>query len=106
MVITSRQAEVEYKLALMRESLEETGAIAIHLKGTDWFAWATAGASNTVLLTAETGVAEILVTNDNAWILTDEIEGQRLFDEELIGIERCYELQINPWAESARLDAI
>lgn len=102
MVITSRQAEVEYKLTLIRESLEETGAIAIHLKGTDWFAWATAGASNTVLLTVETGVAEILVTNDNAWIFTDEIEAQRLFDEELIGIENCYEPQINPWAESIK----
>ncbi len=102
MVITSRQAEVEHKLTLIRQSLEETGAIAIHLAGSDWFAWATAGASNSVLLTAETGVAEILITNDNAWILTDEIEAKRLFDEELIGIEKCYELQINPWAESKK----
>jgi len=30
-----------------------------------------------VLLTAETGVAEVLVTAQDAWILTDEIEAQR-----------------------------
>ncbi len=104
MVILSRQSEVEYKLVLMRQSLEETGAIAIYLKGTDWFSWATAGASNTVLLTAEAGVAEILVTSNHAWILTDKIEAQRLLNEELNGIEKCYELQINPWADSKKRD--
>ncbi len=92
--INSRQAEVEHKLIFMRESLEKTGAIALHLTGTDWFAWATAGASNTALLTAETGVAEILVTINRAWILTDQTEAQRLLEEELTGVEECYELQI------------
>jgi hypothetical protein len=75
--------EVSRKLELIREALTETGATGVRLKGTDWFAWATAGASNTVLLTAETGVAEVLVTVRDAWVLTDEIEAQRLEDEEL-----------------------
>lgn len=70
----------------------------MRLKGTDWFAWATAGASNTVLLTAETGIAEVLITAQEAWILTDEIEAQRLEDEEL---SLDFKLQVNPWADSA-----
>jgi hypothetical protein len=63
----------------MRYTLTENGVQAIRLRGTDWFSWATAGASHTVLVTAETGVAEVLVTAQ----VTDEIEAQRLKDEEL-----------------------
>jgi Xaa-Pro aminopeptidase len=90
-------SEVSAKLELIRKALIETEAQAVRLKGTDWFAWATAGGSNTVLLTAETGVAEVLVTAENAWILTDEIEAQRLKDEEIPDI---FQFQINPWADA------
>jgi Xaa-Pro aminopeptidase len=90
--------EVSRKLQLIRKALTETGATGVRLKGTDWFAWATAGASNTVLLTAETGVAEVLVTVRDAWVLTDEIEAQRLEDEEL---SADFKLHVNPWADAA-----
>lgn len=90
--------EVSRKLELIREALTETGATGVRLRGTDWFAWATAGASNTVLLTAETGVAQVLVTVRDAWVLTDEIEAQRLDDEEL---PADFKLHVNPWADAA-----
>lgn len=90
--------EVSTKLELIRKTLEETQAQGLRLRGTDWFAWATAGASNTVLLTAETGVAEVLVTAGDAWVLTDEIEAQRLQDEEL---PANFQMHINPWADAA-----
>jgi len=90
--------EVSSKLELIRNSVSKIGAMGVRLKGTDWFAWATAGASNTVLLTAETGVAEVLVTAEDAWVLTDEIEAQRLKDEELPAI---FKLHIHPWADVA-----
>jgi Xaa-Pro aminopeptidase len=90
--------EVSAKLELMKQTLAENGVQAIRLRGTDWFAWATAGASHTVLLTSETGVAEVLVTAQNAWILTDEIEAQRLKDEEL---PPNFQVHISPWAEAA-----
>ena len=91
--------EVSRKLELIREALTETEATGARLKGTDWFAWATAGGSNTVLLTAETGVAEVLVTAEEAWVLTDEIEAQRLKDEEL---PENFQVSVNPWADDAR----
>jgi Xaa-Pro aminopeptidase len=90
--------EVSTKLELIRQTLAQTAAQGVCLRGTDWFAWATAGASNTVLLTAETGIAEVLVTAQNAWILTDEIEAQRLQDEEL---PANFQMYINPWADAA-----
>lgn len=94
--------EVSTKLELMRQILVETEAQGLRLRGTDWFAWATAGASHTVLLTAETGVAEVLVTAQDAWVLTDEIEAQRLKDEEL---PANFQLNVNPWADAARREA-
>lgn len=101
--------EITHKLQVMRRVLDETEATAIRLRGTDWFAWATGGGSSTVLLTAEGGVAEVLVTADDAWILTDEIEAQRLKDEQIPhrpGLEdSTYKFSINPWAESSKREA-
>ncbi|MBL1178209.1 M24 family metallopeptidase [Pantanalinema sp. GBBB05] len=97
--------EIKHKLNLIRRSLLESEAAGVRLRGTDWFAWATAGGSNTVLLAAETGVAEVLVTATDAWILTDEIEAQRLTDEQLPQEGNPYSLSINPWAESAKREA-
>ncbi|WP_413172116.1 M24 family metallopeptidase [Anabaena azotica] len=94
--------EVSIKLGLIRETISQTEVGGVRLRGTDWFAWATAGASNTVLLTAETGVAEVLVTGQDAWILTDEIEAQRLKDEEL---PTNFKLHINPWTDAATREA-
>ncbi|MDZ8187371.1 MAG: M24 family metallopeptidase [Nostoc sp. ChiSLP02] len=90
--------EVSKKLDLIRQTLRENEVQGLRLRGTDWFAWVTAGASNTVLLTAETGVAEVLVTTEGAWVLTDEIEAQRLIDEEL---PTNFQVYVNPWADGA-----
>lgn len=91
-----RAAEVAAKLALLRDCLEQAGAAAIRLRGVDWFAWATAGGSNAVLHTAELGVAEVLVTRDEAVILTDEIEAARLRDEE---VPAGFTFHVTPWAQ-------
>ncbi|MEG4284160.1 M24 family metallopeptidase [Microcoleus sp. A006_D1] len=101
-MINSLNAEVDCKLEFIRKALIETGATALRLRGTDWFAWATAGASHTVLLTAETGVAELLIAADTAWVLTDEIEAQRLQDEEL---PANFQMHIYPWADVAKREA-
>ncbi|HKO88622.1 MAG TPA: M24 family metallopeptidase, partial [Burkholderiales bacterium] len=57
------------------------------------------GASNTVLLIQETGIAEILVNAQNAWVLCDHIEAQRLVDEAL---PSGFELHVSPWMEPDR----
>ncbi|BCL33694.1 M24 family metallopeptidase [Nostoc sp. MS1] len=88
--------EVSKKLGFIRQTLSIAEAGGVRLRGIDWFAWVTGGGSSAVLLTAETGVAEVLVTGQDAWILTDEIEAQRLKDEEL---PPDFKLHINPWAD-------
>lgn len=91
-----RNAEVAAKLALLRDYLVQHGAVAIRLRGSDWFAWITAGGSNAVLHTTDTGVAEVLVTQDEAAILTDEIEAARLRDEE---VPSGFSFHVTPWAQ-------
>lgn len=98
--------EIAYKLAQIRTLLHETGAAGLRLRGTDWFSWATAGATHTVLLAAETGVAEVLVTERGAWIVTSEIEAQRFQEEELSDRSGRsgpggYELMVYPWRDAA-----
>lgn len=93
-----RSLEVERKLAVMRDCLRTQGASMLRLSGTDWFAWATAGGSSAVLLTAETGVADIAVTASEAYVLTDEIEAQRLQDEE---VPAGFQWHVSPWSDGA-----
>jgi Xaa-Pro aminopeptidase len=91
-----RTAEVAGKLALLRDCLERTGAAAVCLRGIDWFAWVTAGGSSAVLHTSELGVAEVLVTREEAVILTDEIEVARLREEE---VPAGFTFHVTPWAQ-------
>lgn len=89
----NRAEETAAKIALVKELLGP--GQAIRLRGIDWFAWATAGGSSAVLLAAETGIAEVLITASNAWIITDEIEALRLCEEEL---PSGYSIHATPWA--------
>jgi Xaa-Pro aminopeptidase len=91
-----RAAEVAAKLTLLRETLTQTGAGAIRLRGLDWVAWVTAGGDASVLLALDSGAAEVLVTRDDAVILTDEIEGERLRQEQ---VPPGFTYHIAPWAE-------
>jgi Xaa-Pro aminopeptidase len=76
-------AELQQKLQRIRRLLQEEQLAAVRLRGIDWFAWATCGGSSRILLAAETGVADLLVTSEGAFVLTDVIEAERLAAEEL-----------------------
>ncbi len=90
------ELEVAHKLAQIRGWLEQERAGAVRLRGVDWFAWATAGASNSHCHTAECGCAEVLVTRDAAYILTDEAEAMRMREEEVRG---PWTWQVSPWMQ-------
>jgi hypothetical protein len=92
--MTMISGELTTKLATLRAALGETQAAGVRLRGVDWFAWATCGGSNVVILTTETGIAEVLVTADGAWVLTDQIEGARLAAEE---VPPGFEIWAGPW---------
>lgn len=94
--------ELETKIVRVRAALDQHGLGAVRLRGIDWFAWATCGGSSTVLLAAEVGVAEVLVTRSGAWVLTDAIEADRLKEEE---VPRGLEVWSGPWAEPQQREA-
>lgn len=91
--------EIADKLATIRRHMTTSRLAAVRLRGSDWFAWATAGGSSVVLSTTEFGVAEVLVTASDAWVMTDAIEADRLQQEEVPP-----ELPVwsHPWATPER----
>ena len=97
-----RAEEVAAKLATVRRACAAEGLGGVRLRGVDWFAWVTAGGSSVVLLTDEVGVAEVLVTAAGAWVLTDEIEAERLAAEE---VPAGLALQAAPWHDAGAADA-
>jgi Xaa-Pro aminopeptidase len=94
--------ELTTKLARVRASMQEAGLGAVRLRGVDWFSWATCGGSSVVILTSEAGVAEVLVTADGAWVLTDVIEAARMEQEE---VPAALPVWSHPWTDSAQREA-
>ena len=94
--------ELELKLARVREVLVKHGLGAVRLRGVDWFGWATCGGSNVVLLTTDVGVAEVLITREDAWVLTDAIEAARLEEEE---VPPGLKIWSGPWADKAQRES-
>lgn len=96
-----RAAEVAAKLRLLRDALAEgidgSHAGAIRLRGADWFAWATAGAAASPLLAGDANGAELLVTADEACVLADAAEAERLREA---GLPDGFTFHIAPWAET------
>ncbi|WP_225411195.1 M24 family metallopeptidase [Stigmatella hybrida] len=99
---TVNASELDVKLARVRALLAQKGLGAVRLRGVDWFAWATCGGSNVVLLTTDTGVAEVLITRTGAWVLTDAIEAARLEEEE---VPKGLPIWSAPWADKTRREA-
>jgi Xaa-Pro aminopeptidase len=99
--LTQRKTEILNKLKIIRQTMAEANLSAIRLRGVDWFGWATAGANNAVILTSETGVGEVLLTPDRAWILTNTIEAARFSEEE---IPLSFEIWAGPWNDTSRME--
>lgn len=91
-----RDDEVRHKLSMVRHALSNDGLAGIVFRGVDWFSWITAGGSSVVSLTSELGIAEVLVTEGRAWVITSIIEANRLRDEEL---SEGFEVVGLPWQD-------
>jgi hypothetical protein len=91
-----RGPEAAAKLALLRGALARHDAGAIRLRGEDWFAWATAGGALQACDGAANGAAGLLVTSEEACVLTDEVEADRLRQEE---VPPGFTFHIAPWTE-------
>jgi Xaa-Pro aminopeptidase len=93
----TRPEEVARKLASIRSLLDETRRGGALLTSQAGFAWVTAGGRSHISIGEAAGVASVLVTADEAYVLTTNIELRRLLDEELTGLP--FEPVEYPWHE-------
>lgn len=88
-------SESATKLALIHQALVVNELAGIRLRGADWFAWLTSGGSSIVDTSVEAGVAEVLVTRSDAFVIADRIDARRIGEEEL---GRGWTVVAVPWA--------
>ena len=69
----------------LRELMERHGVGALLLSHPANFAWYTGGADNRVDRGDPVGVASVLLTGDDAYVLTDNIEAPRMREEQTPG---------------------
>src|SRR5215212_2509435 len=79
----------------LRELMEERSVGALLLNHHTNFAWYTGGADNRVDRGVPAGVASVLITEDDVYILTDNIEAPRMREEQMLGME----VVEHPWYE-------
>lgn len=90
--------EVAVKLDRVRGWLGKSGASGVLLSSQAGFAWITAGGRSHISIGESTGVASVLVTPENAWVITTNIELHRILDEESAGLP--FEALEYPWHRS------
>lgn len=95
-----RTEEATEKLEQVRVWLAETGLSGVVLGSQANFAWITAGGHNHVAISGEAGVCTVVITAGGATVVTPNIEGRRLADEELP--PGCFEVVEFPWHQPAR----
>lgn len=91
------------RLGAVRSLLDRHGRVGAMLSARRNVAWLTAGGESHVVLSSETGVASLLVTGGGAVCLTQNIEADRIAEEELSGLG--IETVAVPWWEPGALEA-
>lgn len=97
--LEERKGVVVGRLDAVRVILERRQLAAALLAARRNFAWLTAGGSNHVATSSETGAAPILVTRDWAAVIAPVNEADRLRDEELGGTGLA--MEVVPWDQAA-----
>lgn len=91
--------EIERKRKAVSQSLRAASLDRVIFRGLDWVSWALAGGEGRVLLSAETGVADVVIEADGSMrVRTDEIEAPRLYAEE---VPSGIDVEVRPWIEAA-----
>ncbi|MGD8240550.1 MAG: peptidase M24, partial [Armatimonadota bacterium] len=85
----TRKEELAEKGRRVRAYMAERGFGAVLLGTQANFAWYTAGGDSHVAIASENGIATLVVTPERDYAITNNIEEQRILDEEIgdLGIE-------------------
>jgi Xaa-Pro aminopeptidase len=96
---TTSNVELNLKLNRIHELLNKHALDGILLQRTDNFAWATCGGESHINLADSLGVAAVLVTQTDHFVITNNIEAARLMHEQGLA-EQGWEFQVSPWFEA------
>jgi len=91
-------SETSVKLSLLRDLAVRHALDAILLQRVSSIAWATGGASTYVNIARSNAEASLLVTGDNQYLITNNIEARRLEKEERL-TSQGWNFHITPWYE-------
>ncbi len=78
--------EFSVKCERIRDLMDTKGVVAIILSRRSNFAWLSGGGRNYVVSSSEGGVGSLVVTPENVYVLSTNIENHRFLDEELAGL--------------------
>ncbi len=91
-------SEISGKLSLIRDLAVKHALDAILLQRVSSIAWATSGASAYVNIARSNAEASLLVTGNNQYVITNNIEARRLEKEERL-TSQGWDFHITPWFE-------
>ena len=95
-------SEFNQKISAIRQLMEKRKLQAIYLRRNSSFAWATCGAHSYINTAATDGVAALLVTEQDQYLITNTIEAPRLEKEEKL-VEQGWKFQVSPWHAASML---
>jgi len=95
-------SEFSQKISAVRQLMEKRKLQAIYLRRNSSFAWATCGAPSYINTAATDGVAALLVTEQDQYLITNTIEAPRLEKEEKL-VEQGWKFQVSPWHAASML---
>ena len=91
----TKQQDFSYKLAKLRESIARGGYSALEITSQSNFSWLTRG-RGMIGLASVAACGSIVVTADNAYLVADNIEAERLYVEQL-SQNPLIEMRDFPW---------
>lgn len=82
--------DIQEKTARIRAFMDRAAVDAVVIGRADNFAWFTCGGNNTVVRNWEVGFGLLLITRDAVTLVAQTMDGPRILDEELQGINIDY----------------
>lgn len=93
--------EVRQKLDRIRAYMEQHGLTGVVIARKDNFSWLSCGGNSCVVVPDQEGVGAFVVTKERLYLVAQVMDGQRLLDEELGGMEIDY-VPLH-WYEGSRI---
>jgi len=102
--LRASRSEIQVKEERVRAFMEEKGLLALCFTTSKNFAWFTCGGDNHVEITNRKGVATVVVTPEEKYLVTSNIEAGRMAAEEIEG--QGFVVRETPWHEDRRFEII